>query len=91
MLVSLWILITMIYNISSEIVWWALSNTSSIMYVHPVVHEILANKTFTVTDSLISQFFGVAFVHLVYVQIALIWDFPVQLSLQKIGILVVEI
>jgi len=61
------------------------------MYVYPVVHEILANKTFTVTDSLISQFFGIAFVYLAYMQIALIWDFSVQLSLQKIGTLVVEI
>jgi len=41
-----------------------------------VVHEILANEDFTVTDNLISQLF-VAFVHLTYVQIALIWGFTV--------------
>jgi len=51
------------------------------MQIHPVVHEILANKDFTVTDDLISQLFVVAFVHPIYVQIALIWDFTVQLSL----------
>jgi len=45
------------------------------------VHEILADKAFTDTDVLISQSFVVAFVHPTYVQIALIWGFPVQLSL----------
>jgi len=39
--------------------------------------------TFIVTDGLISQLFVVAFVHPAYVQIAIIWGFPVQLSLWK--------
>jgi len=73
----------MMYDISLEIVWSVLSNASSIMWIYPAVHEILANKAFTVTDGLISQLFVVAFVHPTYVQIALIWGFPVQLSLWK--------
>jgi len=40
--------------------------------IHPVIHKILADKAFTATDGLISQSFVVAFVHPVYVQIALI-------------------
>jgi len=63
-----------IYYILSETDWWALSNTSSIMWICLAIHEIIANKTFIVTDGLISQLFVVAFVH---VQIALIWGFPV--------------
>ena len=51
------------------------------MQICPVVHEILANEDFTVTDDLISQLFIVAFVHPTYVQIALIWGFIAQLSL----------
>ena len=51
------------------------------MQICPAIYEILANKAFTVTNGLISQLFVVAFVYLIYVQIALIWDFPVQLSL----------
>ena len=43
-----------IYYISLEMVWWVLSNTSLIMQIYPVTHEILANKDFTVTDDLIS-------------------------------------
>ena len=43
----------------------------------------LANKAFTVTDSLISQLFVVVFIHPIYIQIVLIWGFPVQLSLWK--------
>ena len=42
------------------------------------------NKTFTVTDSLISQLFVVTFIHSIYVWIALIWGFPTQLSLWKL-------
>ena len=38
------------------------------MRIHPVVHEILANKDFTVTNDLIYQLFGIAFVHPTYVQ-----------------------
>ena len=46
-----------------EIVQWALSNTSLIMWICPVIHKILANEDFTVTNGLISRFFVVAFVH----------------------------
>jgi len=49
--------------------------------IRPAVHEILADKAFTATDGLISQSFVVAFVPLIYVQIALIWGFPAQLIL----------
>ena len=48
------------------------------MQICLVVHEILANKDFTVTDDLISQSFVVAFVHSTYMQIALIWGFTCQ-------------
>ena len=51
------------------------------MQIRSAVHEILADKAFTATDVLISQSFVVAFVHPTYVRIALIWGFPVQLSL----------
>ena len=44
-----------IYHILLEIVWQALSNTSSIMRICSAVHEILADKAFTATDDLISQ------------------------------------
>jgi len=47
------------------------------------IHEILANKAFTATDSLISQSFVVALVPPTYVQIALIWSFLAQLGLGK--------
>jgi len=43
-----------IYHILSEMVWWALSNTSSIEQICPAVYKIIANKSFTVTDGLIS-------------------------------------
>jgi len=72
-----------IYNISLKMVQWALFNTYLIMWICPTTHEILANKAFTVTDDLISQLFVVSFVHPTYVQIALIWGFPVQLRLWK--------
>jgi len=45
------------------------------------VCEILADEAFIATDSLISQSFVVAFVPPTYMQIALIWGFPAQLSL----------
>jgi len=51
------------------------------MRIHSAVHKILADKAFTATDGLISQSFVVAFVHSTYVQIAIIWGFPAQLSL----------
>ena len=70
-----------IYYILLGTVWWALSNASLIVQIYPVIHEILVNKDFTVTDDLISQLFVVAFVHPAYVQIALVWGFIMQLSL----------
>jgi len=72
-----------IYHISLEIDWWVLSNTSLIVWICLVVHEILANKDFTVTDNLISQLFVITFVHPIYVQIAFIWGFTAQISLWK--------
>jgi len=51
------------------------------MQIRSAIHEILADKAFTATDGLISQSFVVAFVHSTHMQIALIWCFPVQLSL----------
>jgi len=51
------------------------------MRICPAVHEILIDKAFIVADGLISQFFVVAFVYPIYIQIALIQDFPAQLSL----------
>ena len=70
-----------IYNISLEIVWWALSNASLIVRICLAVHKILANRDFTVTDDLISQLFVVTFVHSTYMQIAFIWGFLAQLGL----------
>jgi len=72
-----------IYHMLLEMVWWALSNASLIMWICSVIHEILVDKDFTVTDDLISWLFVVTFVHPTYVQIALIWGFIVQLSLWK--------
>ena len=72
-----------IHHIPLETDWWALSNTSLIVRICSAIHEILADKAFTDTDGLISQLFVVAFVHPTYVQIALIWGFPAQLSLWK--------
>ena len=51
------------------------------MQICSAIHEILANEDFTATGGLISHSFVITFVHLTYVQIALIWGFPVQLSL----------
>jgi len=42
------------------------------MQIYLAIYKILVNKTFTVTDGLISQLFVVAFVHPTYVWIALI-------------------
>ena len=53
------------------------------MRIRSAVHEILADKAFTATDGLISKSFVVAFVHPTQMWIALILDFPVQLSLWK--------
>jgi len=58
-----------------------LFNASLIMQIHLAVHEILVDKAFIVVDGLISQLFVIAFVHPIYVQIALIWGFTAQLSL----------
>ena len=46
------------------------------MQICSAIHEILADKVFTATGSLISQSFVIAFVHPAYVQMALIWGFP---------------
>ena len=35
------------YNISSETVWWVLSNASLIMGIYLVVPEIIANETYS--------------------------------------------
>ena len=72
-----------IYYISLEMIWWALFKASLIVQICPVIHEILKNKDFIVTDDLISQLFVVTFIYPTYVQIALIWGFTVQLSLWK--------
>ena len=42
------------------------------MQIRSAVHEIFVDKAFTATDGLISQSFVVAFVHPVYMRIALI-------------------
>jgi len=72
-----------IHHISLEMDQWALSNASSIVQICIAICEILADEAFTVTDSLISQSFVAAFIQPTYVQIALIWGFPAQLSLWK--------
>ena len=72
------------YYILLEMDWWALFNTSLIVQICWAVHEILVDKAFTATDGLISQSFVVTFVYPTYVQIALIWGFPAQLSLWKL-------
>ena len=71
------------HHISLETNWCALPNASSIVWICSAIHEILADEAFTATDGLISQLFVIAFVHPTYVRIALIWGFPVQLSLWK--------
>jgi len=72
------------HHISLGMNWWALSNASLIVQIHQAVHKILVDKVFIATDGLISQSFVVAFVHPTYVRIALIWGFPVQLSLWEL-------
>jgi len=64
-----------IYHIFSEMDWWVLFNTSLIIWIHLVIHEILANKDFTVTDDLISQLFFVSFVYPTYVSKLKVVDF----------------
>ena len=71
------------YHILLKMNWWALSNTSSIMWFRLAILEILADKVFIAADGLISQSFVVTFVYPTYMQIALIWGFPVQPSLWK--------
>jgi len=44
--------------------------------IRSAIHEIFADEAFTATDGLISQSFVVAFIHPIYVRIALIWGFP---------------
>jgi len=52
------------YNILLETSWWGIYNASLIVGICLVIHKILANKAFIVTDTLISQLFVVAFVYL---------------------------
>ena len=54
------------------------------MRICSAFHEILVDKAFTATDSLISQSFVVAFIYFTYIQIALIWGILAQLSLWKL-------
>ena len=70
-------------HISLETDWWVLFNASLTVRICSAIHEICADEAFTATDGLISQSFVVAFVHLAYVWIALIWGFTAQLSLWK--------
>ena len=72
-----------IHYISLEANWWALPNTSLIMWIRSAIHEILADEAFKATDGLISQLFVVAFVHPTHMRLAVIWGFPAQLSLWK--------
>jgi len=51
------------------------------MQICLAIHEVLVKENFIVTDGLISQLFVVALINPAYVQIALIWGFPVQLIL----------
>jgi len=51
------------------------------MRIHLAIHEILTDEAFIATHGLISQSFVVTFMHPTHIQIALIWGFPVQLSL----------
>jgi len=71
------------YHILLEMDWWALPNASLIVRIRSAIHKILADKAFIATDVLISRSFVVAFVHLAYVQIALILGFLTQLGLWK--------
>ena len=73
-----------IYHILLENFWWVLSNASLTMWICLTVYEILVNEAFTVINSLISQLFVVTFVHSIYIQIAIIYGFPTQLSLWKL-------
>ena len=71
------------HHIPLETDWWALSNASSIVWIHSAILGILADKAFIAIDGLISQSFVVTFVHPTYMRIALIWGFLAQLSLWK--------
>ena len=68
----------MIYDISLETIWWELSNVTLIVRICLVVPKIIANETCSYWWS---WSFVVAFVHPIYVQIAIIWGIPVQCSL----------
>jgi len=35
------------YDVSSETVWWVLSNASLIIEIHLVIPEIIANETYS--------------------------------------------
>ena len=53
------------------------------MQICLAIYEIIVNKTFTVTDGLISWLFIVIFVYPIYMQIAFIWGFLEQLIFCK--------
>ena len=55
-----------IYDILLETVWWVFSNATLIIEISSIIPEIIANETFTVTDSLISWLFVITFVHPIY-------------------------
>ena len=55
-----------------------------------VISEIIANKTFIVTDGLISQLFVVAFVHSIYANTSYL-ELSSTTWFVKISLLVVEI
>jgi len=48
------------------------------MQICLAIYEIIVNKTFIVTDGLISWLFIVIFVYPIYMQIAFIWGFLEQ-------------
>ena len=56
-----------VYNISLETFQWALSNESLIIWICLAIYEILTNKAFTITNSLISWLFVIAFIYPTYV------------------------
>jgi len=60
------------------------------MWICLAIHEIIANKTFKVTNGLISQLFVVTFVHLTYIDSSHL-GLSRTTYFVKIGLLVVKI
>ena len=52
-----------IYYILLEMIQWVPSNTSSIVQIYPAIYKIIANKTFIVTNSLISQLSVITYIY----------------------------